>query len=63
MTSYVFIREDGSRIPKLYLSTSSKEYAMHVYRTKYSKLYPGGIDAVPEDDVFASVLADNGLSV
>ncbi|WP_235654381.1 hypothetical protein [Mycolicibacterium houstonense] len=61
MTSYVFIREDGTRIPNLYLSTSTKEYAMHLYRTKYAKLHPGGVDAVPEDDVFALVLADNGL--
>ncbi|OHT98263.1 hypothetical protein BKG71_19285 [Mycobacteroides chelonae] len=62
MTTYVFLREDGTRILKLYISTSSKEYAMHCYRTKYSKWYPGGVDAVPEDDVFTLVLADNGLT-
>ncbi|AGK88152.1 hypothetical protein CASbig_1 [Mycobacterium phage CASbig] len=61
MTTYVFTREDGTRIPKLYVSTSTKEYAMHLYRTKYAKYAPGGVDAVPEDDVFALILADNGL--
>ncbi|SKD59345.1 Uncharacterised protein [Mycobacteroides abscessus subsp. massiliense] len=61
-TTYVYVRADGTRIPKLYVSTSSKEYAMHLYRTKYSKFHPGGVDAVPEDDVWPLILADNGLS-